>query len=144
MIGKVLRVGDQGYRKLDQPPPDADRALGAADSRSRPAPAVVRPRCASTTIERSRAGRSDGKQRKIGVPTPKASTMSGSGGQPPPPSLAVREVIRGRHHSAGDPIGRLSDIELGWLFAAGLFALDQDPRRAGDRRGLGHGEYACD
>ena len=30
VIGKVLRVGDKGYRKLDQPPPHADRALGAA------------------------------------------------------------------------------------------------------------------
>ena len=36
--------------------------------------------------------------------------------------LAVREVIRGGTIPPATPISRLSDIELGWLFAASLFA----------------------
>ena len=36
--------------------------------------------------------------------------------------LAVREVIRGGTIPPATPVSRLSDIELGWLFAASLFA----------------------
>jgi hypothetical protein len=35
---------------------------------------------------------------------------------------AVRKVISGGTIPPGTPIGRLDDIELGWLVAAGLFA----------------------
>ena len=36
--------------------------------------------------------------------------------------LAVRDVIRGGAIPPATPVSRLSDIELGWLVAAALFA----------------------
>ena len=46
---------------------------------------------------------------------------SGSGGQPPLPSSRVREVIRGGTIPPAVQVARLSDTEIGWLVAAGLF-----------------------
>ena len=135
MIGKVLRVGDQGYRKLDQPPPvPIERSAPPAQPQTPPrragagAPAVERPalhrdRCARVLRSQGRVDNGRSKRSRFGVPTPgRRSTMSGNGGQPPPPSSRCARSFDGGTIPPATPVSRLSDIELGWLIAAGLFA----------------------
>ena len=47
---------------------------------------------------------------------------SGSGGQPPPPSPRSDRSSTAMRSRKRRPVGRLTDSELGWLFAAALFA----------------------
>ncbi len=86
MIGKVLRVGDQGYRKLEQPPPTPIER-SAPPAQPPPRAAAVRHAAAPTAIAKP-AGRSDNgrKTQNRRSDTRRASTTSGSGGQPPLPS----------------------------------------------------------
>ena len=53
---------------------------------------------------------------------PRRSTTSGNGGQPPLPSSQCARSFDGGAIPPAAPISQLSDIELGWLFAASLFA----------------------
>ena len=61
------------------------------------------------------------KTRRIGVPTPEGIDDVWQRRATAAAILAVREVIRGGTIPPAAPVARLSDIELGWLFAAGLF-----------------------
>jgi hypothetical protein len=45
---------------------------------------------------------------------------------------SARKIIGGAV-PAGTPVGKLSDIELGWLVMAGIFTWIQQARRAGKR-----------
>jgi hypothetical protein len=56
VIGKVLRVGDKGYRKLDQPPPAPIERSAPPATTAAPASADGTPAVAPTPIERPRWG----------------------------------------------------------------------------------------
>ena len=60
--------------------------------------------------------------RKIGVPTAEGVNDVWQRRATAAAILAVRDVIRGGAIQPGAPISRLSDVELGWMFAASLFA----------------------
>jgi hypothetical protein len=59
---------------------------------------------------------------KIGIPRPGAVDDIWQRRATAAAIAAVRRVIEGEAIPKATPIGRLSDIELGWLAAAGLFA----------------------
>ena len=61
-------------------------------------------------------------KRKIGVPTPEAIDDVWQRRATAAAILAIRDVIRGGTIPPATPISKLSDVELGWLLAAGLFA----------------------
>ena len=58
--------------------------------------------------------------RKIGVPTAEGINDVWQRRATAAAILAVRDVIRGGAIQPGAPISRLSDVELGWMFAASL------------------------
>jgi hypothetical protein len=59
---------------------------------------------------------------KIGIPRPGAVDDIWQRRATAAAIAAIREVIAGDAIPKGAPIGRLTDVELGWLAAAGLFA----------------------
>jgi hypothetical protein len=61
-------------------------------------------------------------RRKIGVPTPEALDDLWQRRATAAAIIAVRNVISGGTIPRATPISKLNDIELGWLFAASLFA----------------------
>ena len=61
------------------------------------------------------------KTRRIGVPTPEGIDDVWQRRATAAAILAVREVIRGGTIPPTVPVARLSDTEIGWLVAAGLF-----------------------
>jgi hypothetical protein len=61
-------------------------------------------------------------KRKIGVPTPEAIDDLWQRRATAAAILAVRDVIKGGTIPPATPISRLGDVEIGWLFAASLFA----------------------
>jgi hypothetical protein len=62
------------------------------------------------------------RQRRIGLPTADAIDDVWQRRATAAAIIAVRQVIDGDAIPKATPIGRLTDIELGWLIAAGLFA----------------------
>jgi hypothetical protein len=63
------------------------------------------------------------RQRKIGRPTPEQAIDDVWQRRATAAAIvAVREVINSGAIPSGTPIARLSDIELGWMFTAALFA----------------------
>jgi hypothetical protein len=61
-------------------------------------------------------------KRRIGIPTPEAVDDVWLRRATAAAIAAARDVINGDAIPKATPIGRLTDIELGWLTAAGLFA----------------------
>jgi len=59
--------------------------------------------------------------RKVGFPTPEALDDIWQRRATAAAILAVRDVIRGGAIPPAAPVSRLTDVELGWLFAAALF-----------------------
>jgi hypothetical protein len=62
------------------------------------------------------------KRRRIGIPAAEAIDDVWQRRATAAAIVAMRQVIDGDAIPKATPIGRLSDIELGWLIAAGLFA----------------------
>jgi hypothetical protein len=62
------------------------------------------------------------RQRRIGIPTAESVDDIWQRRATAAAIAAVRQVIDGDAIPKATPIGRLTDIELGWLLAAGLFA----------------------
>jgi hypothetical protein len=62
------------------------------------------------------------RQRKIGAPTPDGIDDVWQRRATAAAIVAVREIIKGGTVPPTTSLGRLSDVELGWLIAAGLFA----------------------
>src|SRR5262249_58160171 len=60
-------------------------------------------------------------QRKIGIPTTQKIDDIWQRRATAAAITAMRQVIDGDAIPKATPIGRLTDIELGWLIAAGLF-----------------------
>ena len=140
MIGKVLRLGDQGYRKLDQPPPapierSAPPATAQRRRRRHGSPAIGTDRDRKTWL----GAVTMAAKRKIGAPTPKAIDDIWQRRATAAAIVAVREMIRdGGAIPPATPVSRLSDIELGWLTAAACLpgsrpAPSRRPPRAGIR-----------
>ena len=107
VIGKVLRVGDKGYRKLDQPPPQPiERSAPPAQpyAAAPRTPVVASPAVAPTAIAKPSWAQCMRKTRRIGVPTPEGDRrcLAAAGNRRCHPRGA-RGHSR-RHHSAGDPI----------------------------------------
>ena len=129
VVGDILRLGDPGYRRLDQPPPQPiARSTPPAQSPPQMAPSTTANGAPRSNTAGDRASELGGVMmmtgmRKIGVPIIESVDDIWQRRATAAAIQAVREII-----NAGGTIppaiqtSKLSDVQIGWLNAASLFA----------------------